>query len=104
MKASFDPIILFYETLSENITILNNFLLNDTSSTYLSFLLSALKPGLTSKNQVAGAAAASFFLKFAENLPSAELQLQGWEWIVAGGMQICLMGIRRHPENMVILI
>lgn len=101
IKDVFEPIIRWFKTLTSNVRHLASLIGKEQDRKHtIEFVHHALKVGLVSKDFEVAHYACKFFQKLAYEYFSQDLLSYAWDWFVAdqGGLQYCLLCIKRHPE------
>lgn len=101
IKEVFEPIIKWFKCLINNVEHMVFLISKEEDKAHtMIFVHHAMKAGLVSKDFEVAQNACKFFQKLAYEYFSQDLLSHAWEWFVSeqGGLQYCLLCIKRHPE------
>ena len=101
IKDVFEPVIKWFKTLITNVHYLVALVAKEENRKHtMEYVHHAVKVGLVSKDFEVAQNACKFFQKLAYEYFSQDLLSHAWEWFVSeqGGLQYCLLCIKRHPE------
>jgi len=99
VKGVFEPVTYWYQEVGAHVGHLVTLIEKDRENNIL-LVQQACRPGLLSKNAQVVEWCCKFFAKLALEFTNKQMMPLAWEWFVSehGGMQGCLLGLKRHPQ------
>ena len=100
VKGVFEPVAYWYQDIFAHAEHLVT-LIEKNRENNLVLVQQACRPGLISKNAEVVDWACRFFAKLAYEFSNRNMMQLAWEWFVSehGGLQACLMSLKRHPTQ-----
>lgn len=99
VKGVFEPITYWYQEVYAHLEHLVTLIEKDKENNIV-LVQQACRPGLLSKNAEVCEWTCRFFSKLAYEFTNRNMMQVAWEWFISehGGMQGCLLGLKRHPQ------